>query len=51
MKGNEISAKALNESAKNYLQKQLPPFHKIHLSSFMYSVADYNPDNKKQGEE
>jgi hypothetical protein len=26
MKGNEISAKALNESAKNYLQKQKHPF-------------------------
>jgi hypothetical protein len=26
MKGNEISAKALNESAKNYLQKLNPLF-------------------------
>jgi hypothetical protein len=81
MNGNEISAKPLNDIAKNYLQKQNQPFIKyfrfsvamfikvsygictkikcykkefkflqIHLSSFMPGVADYNPDNKKQGE-
>jgi hypothetical protein len=37
MKGNEISAKALNDSAKNYLQKQQPPFHKYSW----FSVAKF----------
>jgi hypothetical protein len=31
--------------------KKSSKFLQIHLSSFMYGVADYNPDNKKQGEE
>jgi hypothetical protein len=36
MKGNEISAKALNDSAKNYLQKQNHPF--IQYNRFRVSM-------------
>jgi hypothetical protein len=36
MKGNEILAKALNESAKKYLQKQQLLFYTIHLVKHSY---------------